>query len=137
MAQGSSTASFTGILVKRDRIDSKHLVQLLFRNEDKNVLCVSADPKDNAWQVGQTYVVEGTWAEKLGHKFVRNPHIHRVKKHWSLIKKAAVTMAALAVLAGGGSAATIYALYNATPTPAPAAAYTTDAGTPSATYGRY
>lgn len=136
MEQGSSTTSFTGILVKRDRIDDKHLVQLLFRNDDKNVLCVSADPKDNAWQVGQTYVVEGTWAEKLGHKFVRNPHISRAKKHWSLIKKAAVTMATLIVLAGGGSAATMYVLYSATPTPAPAA-YTTDAATPSATYGQY
>lgn len=94
------------------------MVQLLFRQDDENVLCVSMDPKDAVWQVGQLYKVEGALAEKLGRKFVQNPHITLVKKHWPAIRKIGIGVAVLAILGGSGSVFALHTIDGGEPVPA-------------------
>jgi hypothetical protein len=112
-------ASFTGTLLRREHTVGQKFVQLVFRENDKDVLCISTDPKDSAWQIGQAYHVEGTFRERAGRVFIQDPRITRLKKHWSLAKRLVVGTAVVAIIGVGG---TVFALHgHAAPVPVPSA----------------
>jgi hypothetical protein len=88
MDEGAQTiASFTGILLKRDHTIGQKFVQLVFREQDKNVLCISANPKTATLPVGQMYYVEGMLRSKGKYSFVLDPRIDLLKKHWHPIRR--------------------------------------------------
>lgn len=107
MQQGSTPAiaSFTGTLLRREHTLGQKFVQLVFRENDQNVLCVSTDTKNAALLVGQAYRVEGALREKSGRSFIQDPRITQLKKHWSLIKRVVVGIVVVGVLAGLGGTA--------------------------------
>ncbi len=112
MEQTSSQtiATFTGTLLRREHMLGQKFVQLVFRENNQNVLCVSTDPKNAALLVGQNYHVEGALKEKSGHSFIQDPRITQLKKHWSLIKRVVVSIIIMGGVAGLGG--TAFALHD-------------------------
>jgi hypothetical protein len=83
MDQGTQTvASFTGTLLRHEHTLGQKFVQLVFRENDKNVLCVSTDARTVALTVGQIYRVEGTFKHRGEQPFTYNPQIALLKKRW-------------------------------------------------------
>lgn len=79
-------ATFTGTLLRRERAVGQKHIQLVFRENNENWLCVSADMKHNALVVGKKYRVEGVFR-----KYGERPYIHtpNITLHKSRFRKLA------------------------------------------------
>ena len=124
MEQGGSQtiASFTGTLLRRKHELGDKFVQLVFREDDHDVLCVSTNPQTAVLPVGQVYRVEGAFREQAGRAFVQDPRIMQLKKHWSLIKRLIVGVVVVGILGAGGTAFALHdhsAPTTVPPVPAP------------------
>jgi hypothetical protein len=101
MVQSTPTvANFTGTLLRHEHKLGQKFVQLVFREADKNVLCVSTDPRTATLMVGQTYHVEGTFKYRGERPFVYDPAIAPLKKNWipSLSRRNALIASGLFVI---------------------------------------
>lgn len=80
MEPGTQTiATFTGTLLRREHAVGQKFVQLIFREDDRNWLCVSSKLQNASLQIGQNYRVEGVFREVGGREFIQDPQISPAK----------------------------------------------------------
>jgi cytoskeletal protein RodZ len=72
-------ATFTGILLRRQHMPGQKLVQLVFREDDRNWLCVSSKLNYAALQVGQKYHIEGEFKYRGDKSYIHEPVVSRAK----------------------------------------------------------
>lgn len=125
MEQGGAQtiATFTGTLLRREHTLGQKFVQLVFREDGKDWLCISTDPRTATLLVGQKYKVEGVF-KLLGERpYIHEPRIAAVTgrrmsaKHLAIsaaIVLVVATMTAMAVRAVHGSLAPTSAESNGT-----------------------
>lgn len=106
MEQGNpqTIASFTGTLLKRERAADNRLVQLVFREGRENVLCVSDNPADAAWPIGETYRIQGVYKQTGKRSFIAQPTIASLKQRRKLKLSFNKILIIAVVLTFGGSA---------------------------------
>ncbi|MEJ0073552.1 MAG: hypothetical protein WDN27_05795 [Candidatus Saccharibacteria bacterium] len=77
MDQGNAQtiATFTGKLLRSERNEAKGLVQLVFREADKNWLCLSSDAQTAELPLGQEYSIEGEFKQIGDRAFIHEPNI--------------------------------------------------------------
>jgi hypothetical protein len=118
MEQGTSTtASFTGTLLRREHTLGERFVQLVFREEDRDVLCVSTNPRAATLPIGQNYHVEGVFKQRGTREFIYDPKVALLKKHWRPIRRVMFVLIVITCVAGLGSVA--YMQHSTAKTPSP------------------
>jgi cytoskeletal protein RodZ len=106
MEQGTSTtASFTGTLLRREHTLGERFVQLVFREDDRDVLCVSTNPRAATLPIGQSYHVEGVFKQRGTREFIYDPKVALLKKHWRPIRRMMFVVIVVTCVAGLGSVA--------------------------------
>ncbi len=102
MAQGTTQtiATFTGTLLRRERVSDHKLVQLVFREGNKNWLCVSTNPADAALAVGQTYRIKGIFKHLGKRPYIAEPNITPVKRRRVITGNRIIVSAVLLALVG-------------------------------------
>jgi flagellar basal body-associated protein FliL len=107
-ASGTQTiATFTGTLLRREHGVGQKFVQLVFREGDKNWLCISSKLTHAKLAIGQAYKIEGTFKQAGDRAYIHEPRIALLKKRGArraLIITTSVVMV-LAMIGGG-----VYAL---------------------------
>ena len=96
-------ANFTGTLLRRRHELGEKFVQLVFRDNDHDVVCVSTNLRTATLPVGEPYHVEGTFTYKGERAFVLDPKIADPKKHGRPLWRAAFACFVLVCAAGIGS----------------------------------
>lgn len=99
-----TVATFTGTLLLRKRMPGKPFVQLVFREAEKDWLCLSSNLKHVATlQIGKKYHIEGIFKTLGEHQYIHEPTImpiaREIKKRRVIIS---IAMALGVVLAAGG-----------------------------------
>jgi hypothetical protein len=79
-------ATFTGTLLRRERHPAKQLVQLVFREDGQNWLCVSSNPATAKLDVGKDYRIEGTFKQLGERPFIHEPSISLIKQRKLALK---------------------------------------------------
>lgn len=109
MAHGNiQTMHFNGILLRRDYTLGQKFVRLVFRENNEDILCISANIQDSRWEVGEQYRVKGVVKHAGEHVYVQNPQIARPKQRWVVAKRALISTMVLAALAGIGTGAYLF-----------------------------
>lgn len=87
MSQGNTqtVATFKGTLLKREHTTGQKFVQLVFREKDKNWLCISTNLKYAKLQSGKQYRIQGI-SKMLGdeRQYIHEPEITPVVRHLGL-----------------------------------------------------
>ena len=138
MEQGTSTtASFTGTLLRREHTLGERFVQLVFREENRDVLCVSTNPRAATLPIGQDYRVQGVFKQHGTREFIYDPKVALLKKHWRPIRRVMFVVIVVTCVAGLGSVGYMEQ-HSTTPkkslpsTPAQHAVFDTPPSTPAA-----
>ncbi|HSX05309.1 MAG TPA: hypothetical protein VLF69_02485 [Candidatus Saccharimonadales bacterium] len=92
-------ASFTGTLLKRERAAGQKFVQLVFREDSENWLCISNNLADAALAVGQLYRIEGIFRKVGGRAFIQSPKITPFRKRRIKLKRIGISAAVVLVIA--------------------------------------
>jgi cytoskeletal protein RodZ len=95
-----TVATFTGTLLRREKHPAKQLVQLVFREDGKNWLCLSSNPATARLDVGKNYRIEGAFKQLGHHPFIHEPSISLVKQR-SIALIVGISVGAIILLAGG------------------------------------
>lgn len=83
-------ATFTGTLLRREHQIGQKFVQLIFREGDKNWLCISTNTMLTKLDVGQKYRIQGMFKSRAGCDYIHEPRVTAVRprffrlKHWAL-----------------------------------------------------
>jgi hypothetical protein len=83
-------ATFTGTLLRREHQIGQKFVQLIFREGDKNWLCVSTNTMLTKLDVGQKYHIQGMFKSRSGCDYIHEPRVTAVHprffrlRHWAL-----------------------------------------------------
>jgi hypothetical protein len=102
-ANTQTIASFTGTLLRREK-GSNNVVQLVFREKDNNVLCVSSDPSTARLAVGGRYRIEGIFRKAGKRPFIQNPRIQLIKHKKQLAKPVGIILAIVIISTAGAGA---------------------------------
>jgi len=96
-------ATFTGTLLRREHALGQKFVQLIFREDGQDWLCVSTDPTTAKLPVGQNYRVEGVFKTHGERTYIHEPAIVLMKKGWLLWQRISFAVVVLMgmVIAGG------------------------------------
>lgn len=99
-------ATFTGALIRREHALGQKIVQLLFRENDQNWLCVSSNLIHAKLIVGQQYHIEGEFKQFGDRQYIHEPVITNAKRQQKLpVKRMSVVGGIVAgVLTVGGVA---------------------------------
>jgi hypothetical protein len=104
-SRGTQTvATFTGTLLRREHTIGQKFVQLVFREGDKNWLCISSKLTNAKLGIGQTYKIEGIFKQAGDRAYIHEPKIELLKRQGKAAKKRLVigVVALVAVLVCGG-----------------------------------
>jgi hypothetical protein len=101
-------ATFTGTLLRREHNVGQKFVQLVFREHDKNWLCISSKLSDTKLTIGQNYRIEGIFRQLGDRAYIHEPKIALSKRQVPLRRMiiAAGIIVGVTVLGGGAFAAT-------------------------------
>jgi hypothetical protein len=85
--ESQSITSFTGTLLRREHTLGQKFVQLVFRDNGTNRLCVSTNPRTATLPIGQKYEIKGVFKSNEGREFLLDPEIALFKKHWRPVRR--------------------------------------------------
>jgi len=110
VSQGSTTATqtmanFTGTLLRRKHELGEKFVELVFRDNDHDVLCISTNLRTATLPVGQSYRIKGAFTYRGKRAFVLDPKIADPKRHWRTARRAMLAVIALGCVSGAGGVA--------------------------------
>ncbi|HEY4160861.1 MAG TPA: hypothetical protein VGM08_02245 [Candidatus Saccharimonadales bacterium] len=98
-------ANFTGTLLRRKHELGEKFVQLVFRDNGRDVLCISTNLRTAALPVGQPYRVKGAFTHRGEQAFMLDPKIADPKRHWRTVRRAMLAVLVLSCMSGAGGAA--------------------------------
>jgi hypothetical protein len=99
-------ATFTGTLLRREHALGQKFVQLVFRENDQDWLCVSSKLAHAKLTIGQNYAIEGVFKQIGDRAYIHEPAISEAKKARRLpLKRLLITSGVfVGVIALGGAA---------------------------------
>jgi hypothetical protein len=110
-------ATFTGTLLRREHDLGQKFVQLVFREGDKNWLCISSKLSNAKLAIGQKYKIEGMFKQVGERTYIHEPKIELSKRHIPVKRLSIVAGAITALVTVGGVA---FATHNGGTQPQPA-----------------
>lgn len=111
-------AIFTGTLLRREHAVGQKFVQLVFRENGQNRLCISSKLNHAKLTVGQNYQVEGVFKQIGDREYIHEPKITAAKRKGFPVKRVSIVASVMAgVLSIGG--VTFAATRSNTPDAAP------------------
>jgi len=102
-ASTQTIATFNGVLLRRERAAGQHFVQLVFREADKDWLCLSSNLANAKLQIGKDYRIEGIF-KRLGERaYIHEPQIQLLTRQ--IVKRRvmiSLVIALIILLTAGG-----------------------------------
>jgi hypothetical protein len=92
-------ATFTGTLLKREQTAGRFL-QLVFREAEENWLCLTSNLANAKLEIGKTYHIEGTFRQLGSRQYIHEPEIELVKGRGRTLKRIAIGIAIILLVAG-------------------------------------
>ena len=111
-------ATFTGTLLRREHTVGQKFVQLVFRENDKDWLCISTDSRTAKLLVGQKYRIEGMFKSLGQRSYIHEPRIVAVAERHGRAKRIIISTVVVLLVAAMSTAAVRVAHGALTPTSA-------------------
>lgn len=102
-ASTQTIAMFTGTLLRREHMLGQRFVQLVFREGDKNWLCLSSNlPHAAKLQIGKNYKIEGAFKQLGERPYIHEPNIAPLARQIAKRRVGISLIIALALLLPAG-----------------------------------